>query len=240
MLPGIGRSTANSIATFCFGAHAPILDGNAKRVLCRAFGIEGYPAAQAVEKRLWELAVELMPKRDAVIYNQAQMDLGAKLCTRGKPRCEPCPLNDICIAKAAGRIAELPQPKPKRAVPLREATLLVLRDGDRVLLEARPPVGIWGGMLSLPELPERTDPAQWVAQRYACSVTAVSPAPTFVHAFSHFRLSITPLLIDVMAPSVAAEPGWQWLPTGDAVKAALPAPVRRILIDSIPGPSPGE
>ena len=228
-LPGIGRSTANSIATFCFGAHAPILDGNAKRVLCRAFGIEGFPAASAVEKRLWTLAVELMPKRNAATYNQAQMDLGATVCTRGKPRCDACPLNDICVARSTGRIAELPQPKPKRTTPLKEATLLVLRHGDRVLLEERPPTGIWGGMLSLPELPEGADAAQWVAQRYGCKVVGVSPAPTFVHAFSHFRLRITPLLMNVHPNVRAGEPGPTWLAASEAGQAGLPAPVRVIL-----------
>jgi A/G-specific adenine glycosylase len=98
-LPGIGRSTANSIATICFGAQAPILDGNVKRVLCRAFGIEGFPGAGAVEKRLWALAAELMPARHGATYNQAQMDLGATVCTRSKPRCEACPLADICVAR---------------------------------------------------------------------------------------------------------------------------------------------
>jgi A/G-specific adenine glycosylase len=92
LLPGIGRSTANSIATFCFGAQAPIMDGNVKRVLCRAFGIEGFPGTGAVEKQLWALASELMPKRDGGTYNQAQMDLGATVCTRTKPRCDTCPL----------------------------------------------------------------------------------------------------------------------------------------------------
>jgi len=86
-LPGIGRSTANSIATFCFAARAPILDGNVKRVLTRAFGIEGFPGEAAVEKQLWSLAERLMPAEHGDIYNQAQMDLGATLCTRSKPRC---------------------------------------------------------------------------------------------------------------------------------------------------------
>ncbi len=232
-LPGIGRSTANSIATFCFGASAPIMDGNVKRVLCRAFGIEGFPGSPAVEKRLWALADELMPGREGDIYNQAQMDLGAMVCARGKPRCDACPLADICIAKARGRTTELPTPKPRKAVPLREATLLVLRHGARVLLETRPPLGIWGGLLSLPELPADTDTNAgiWAAQRFACRVIAVSPAPTLDHAFSHFRLHITPLLVEVEPGAVAMEPALQWLELSAIGRAALPAPVRRILAE---------
>ena len=206
-LPGIGRSTANSIATICFGAQAPILDGNVKRVLCRAFGIEGFPGAGAVEKRLWALAAELMPARHGATYNQAQMDLGATVCTRSKPRCEACPLSDLCVARCSGRTAELPSAKPRRTIPQREATLLVLQDGDRVLLETRPQAGIWGGLLSLPEL----------------------PTGTLEHTFSHFRLRITPLLLRVTPGHAAMEPGLRWLDLAATAGAALPTPVRRIL-----------
>ncbi len=236
LLPGIGRSTANSIATICFGARAPILDGNVKRVLCRAFGIEGFSGSGAVEKRLWALAAELMPARAGSIYNQAQMDLGATVCTRAAPRCETCPLGDLCVARATGRTAELPTAKPRRTIPQREATLLVLRDDDRVLLETRPPAGIWGGLLSLPELPQGADAREWAERRFACTVIAASPAParcvpleTFVHAFSHFRLHIAPLLLQVKPRPAAMEPGWQWLDLNATADAALPAPVRRIL-----------
>ncbi len=228
-LPGIGRSTANSIATFCFGAHAPILDGNVRRVLCRAFGIEGFPGSGAVEKRLWALAEALMPARRGAIYNQAQMDLGAMVCTRAKPRCTVCPLDDGCVARAGGRTDELPTRKPHRAIPLRHATLLVLLDGERVLLETRPPAGIWGGLLSLPELPADADAQQWAEQHFACRVDAVSPAPTVGHAFSHFRLNIAPLLLKVNPDHAVMEPGRQWLRLTDIAKAALPAPIRRIL-----------
>ena len=240
-LPGIGRSTANSIATFCFGAHAPILDGNVKRVLCRACGIEGQPASSAVNKRLWTLAAELMPARQGAVYNQAQMDLGAMVCTRTKPRCEACPLNDICVARASGRTAELPTPKPRREIPLRHATLLVLQDGARVLLETRPPTGIWGGLLSLPELPQGADAEAWAEQHFGCRVIAVAcprsgspgtqsaPLPTFTHAFSHFRLHIAPLLLRVKPHHCAMEPGRQWLDLAATADAALPAPIRTIL-----------
>jgi A/G-specific adenine glycosylase len=236
-LPGIGRSTANSIATFCFGAHEPILDGNVKRVLCRAYGIEGFPGSGAVEKRLWALARELMPSRQGAIYNQAQMDLGAEVCTRSKPRCETCPLADICVARGQGRIAQLPEPKPRKAIPQRAATLLVLLEGTRVLLETRPPAGIWGGLLSLPELPAGEDAKAWAERRFACRVSKVSAAPTLDHAFSHFRLHITPLLLRVEFGSAAMEPGLQWLDLTDTAHAALPTPIRRILDDTHPSGS---
>lgn len=229
-LPGIGRSTANAIATCCFGACAPILDGNVKRVFCRVFGIDGYPGAAPVEKRLWHLAAELMPARDGETYNQAQMDLGATLCTRGRPDCGSCPLSDLCVARATGRIAELPAPKPRKQMPERSATLLVLRDdAGRVLLETRPPAGIWGGLKSLPELPPGRSPADHAREALGCAVGAVSPGLTFVHTFTHFRLRITPLICNARALKRCADELAEWIPLESALAAGVPAPVRRIL-----------
>ena len=229
-LPGIGRSTANSIATCCFGARVPILDGNVKRVFCRAFGIEGFPGAAPVERRLWQLAIELMPARGGETYNQAQMDLGATVCTRGRPACARCPLDDICVARAGGRTAELPAPRPRKAVPERALTLLVLRDAaGRVWLETRPPAGIWGGLKCLPELPPGLAPAEHARRALGCELDAVSPGLTFNHVLSHFRLRITPVLCAARPLPACAEAAGEWMPLESALAAGLPAPVRRIL-----------
>ncbi len=228
-LPGIGRSTANAIAAFCFAARLPILDGNVKRVLCRCLGVEGFPGSAAVESRLWRDAEALLPPGDVSIYIQGQMDLGATICTRSKPRCGTCPLQEICVAHRDDRVAELPTPRPRKVVPERTATLLVLRHGSRVLVERRPPAGIWGGLLSLPELPEGIEPSVHIEQRLGSRLITVAPAPTFVHAFTHFRLRIQPLLCEVELLPHAAESGRQWLTAEELARAALPAPIRKIL-----------
>jgi len=228
-LPGIGRSTANAIAAFCFGARAPILDGNVKRLLCRHRGIDGFPGCTAVESRLWQDAAALLPRRDVAAYLQAQMDLGATVCTRGRPRCDACPVSEDCIACRAGRTSELPTPKPRKTLPERATTLLVLRAGESVLLEKRPPAGVWGGLLSLPELPADADPAAYCAQRFGARVLAVSPGSTFSHAFTHFRLRIRPLVCAVARPPRATETGLCWADRARLGHAPLPAPIRRIL-----------
>lgn len=228
-LPGIGRSTANSIATFCFAARAPILDGNVKRVLTRTFGIEGFPGEARVEKQLWSLAETLMPAKHGDIYNQAQMDLGATLCTRSKPRCDECPLLEICVAQATNRQAELPHRKARRELPQREVTLLILRRKNRVLLERRPSVGIWGGLLSLPELPNALNAEYFAQHHYGCQIDSVSPAPTGVHTFTHFRLHITPLICNVTTHTQAMESGLEWHDLDDIKSVALPAPIKKLL-----------
>jgi A/G-specific adenine glycosylase len=228
-LPGIGRSTANAIAVFCFGAQVPILDGNVKRLLCRSLGVDGFPGTPAVESRLWRDAAALLPANDVATYIQAQMDMGATVCTRTRPRCGTCPLAEDCVARREDRVAALPTPRPRKAVPERRATLLVLRAADRVLLEERPPAGIWGGLLSLPELPDDAAVAAYCEQRLGLRLLTVSPAPTFSHAFTHFRLHIRPLLCAVEPLPQATEPGLRWVERKDLARAALPTPVRKIL-----------
>jgi A/G-specific adenine glycosylase len=230
-LPGIGRSTAAAIAAFAFGKRAAILDGNVKRVLARCFGIEGFPGAKPVEDRLWTLAGNLLPARGIGAYTQALMDLGATVCTRGSPDCARCPLADACLAQREGRQAELPAPRPARALPSRSAKFLVLTDGGGVLLERRPPAGIWGGLLALPELPDGSgDPAQFALVRYGFRVESVGELPPMAHGFTHFRLEIRPLLCHGRpAPHAAEDRGLQWLPLDDLAGAALPAPIRRLL-----------
>ena len=243
-LPGIGRSTAAAIAAFAFGERAAILDGNVKRVLCRVFGIDGFPGDRKVETRLWALAESLLPAQEVGRYIQAQMDLGATLCTRGRPACVRCPLAADCVAHRTGRVAELPAPRPRKAVPRRSAHYAVIIDDGAVLLERRPPAGIWGGLLALPEIPAGTaDPARWASERFGLRVSAAQPLAPLTHAFTHFVLELQPVLMQVVhapaAPAVrlhaADAEAWCWQPLAARADAALPAPVRRIL-DALAAP----
>ena len=227
-LPGIGRSTANAIAVFCFGAHLPILDGNVKRLLCRHAGISGWPGSPAVEGQAWRYGVELLPKREVATYIQAQMDMGASVCTRSRPRCEHCPVAADCVALRDGRTAELPTPKPRKPLDERATRVLLLIDGDAVLLQARPPTGIWGGLLSLPEVDTTADVSAAVT-RLGCTLRTLRDLPSFAHTFTHFRLNIFPTLCFVEHAATVAEATAHWWRFGDLNQAPLPSPVRRLL-----------
>ncbi len=228
-LPGIGRSTANAIAAFCFAARVPILDGNVKRLLCRVLGVAGFPGSPAIENRLWQDAAALLPEHDVATYIQAQMDMGATICTRSKPRCVACPVAHLCVARHEDRVSELPTPRQRKALPERHVSLLVLLAENRVLLEMRPPAGIWGGLLSLPELPEGSEVASYCVEKLGAKPHAVSPAPTFTHSFTHFRLHIQALLCAVDVLSQVGEANLRWIDRADLAQAALPAPIRKIL-----------
>ena len=235
-LPGIGRSTAAAIASFAYGARATILDGNVKRVLARVFGVEGFPGEKRVENDMWALAESLLPDAanaaDVSAYTQGLMDLGATLCVRGKP-----------IARAAraglrraidGRQRELPAARPKKAVPTRKTWMLVLRDGDAVLLERRPPTGIWGGW-SLPQADGDAALAE-LARGFGGGGTV--PLAPLTHTFTHFRLEIEPRLSDMAdggLPAGARDADTAWVPLSRLDAYGVPAPVRKLL-DALSGP----
>jgi A/G-specific adenine glycosylase len=229
-LPGIGRSTAAAIAAFAFGTRAPILDGNVKRVLARHAGVEGFPGERKVEERLWRIAEERLPAQHIEAYTQGLMDFGATVCTRAKPSCLRCALAADCAALLTGRVSALPTPRPKRALPQRAVTMLLLIRHDAVLVERRPPLGIWGGLWSLPELPENGTAERYCATRFAAQVRADEPLAAIEHGFTHFRLTIIPQPCAVLSWNARAEePGLLWLPLLEAGTAALPAPVKKFL-----------
>ncbi|MDT3672385.1 MAG: A/G-specific adenine glycosylase [Aromatoleum sp.] len=240
-LPGIGRSTAAAIAAFSFGERAAILDGNVKRVLCRAFGVDGFPGERTVETRLWELAESLLPAADVGTYIQAQMDLGATVCTRGRPACDRCPLAESCVARREDRVASLPAARPRKAVPQRHVRVAVIQSDGRVLLERRPPAGIWGGLLALPEIPEsETEPARWLEARFGVVLRSSLALPPLHHAFTHFRLEILPIRFEVGEGRLVADDTHRWLALADLDSAGLPTPVRRILDGCFAAVRPGD
>lgn len=227
-LPGIGRSTAAAISIFAYGRRAAILDGNVKRVLARCFGFAGGASLAQDERELWALAESLLPETDIEAYTQGMMDLGATICSHHKPTCDVCPLQSVCIARAEGRQAELPRRTTRKALPERSSRLWLLSDGHRALLQRRPPNGIWGGLLSLPEATGES--VESFARRQGCRSLGTQALPPITHLFTHFRLIIQVLRCDVeMRGRPAFEAGWEWLALEHVHRAALPTPIRRVL-----------
>jgi A/G-specific adenine glycosylase len=226
-LPGIGKSTAAAIAAFAFGERAAILDGNVKRVLARFFGIAGWPGEKAVESALWERANQLLPKKEIETYTQALMDLGATLCVR-TPKCDLCPVNRGCMARKEGKTAQIPAPRPRKALPQKAVTWLLLLDRGQILLEKRPAPGIWGGLWSFPEAPAK-DVESHCRRVLACEVNSKEALDTVEHGFTHFRLRIQPLLCQVTRRRNLGQPGLLWIDVDDVRAAAIPTPVRTIV-----------
>ena len=231
-LPGIGRSTAGAILSQAWGDRAAILDGNVKRVLSRLFGIEGWPGAPAIEKRLWVIAATLLPDARLADYTQAQMDLGATLCTRADPDCSDCPLQVHCVAFREGRVAELPSPKPGKPLPQRSTVMLLVEDQDgRVLLQRRPPTGVWAALWSLPQHDEADLAQAWFDRILRGDFTGARTEDPVLHGFSHYRLLIQPLRITgaSLRDAVGDNADLRWASRAELSAIGLPAPVRRLL-----------
>ena len=227
-LPGIGRSTAGAILSLGRGQCHAILDGNVKRVLARHAGIYGWPGRSAVARALWGVAEQRTPAVGTAEYNQAMMDLGAMVCLR-RPLCGACPVAADCHARLHGETDVIPAPKPKQTLPQREIVALVLqrRDDAAVLLEKRPPTGIWGGLWSLPEFADEGSLEQWIATRLGGGAPErLSPIE---HAFTHFRLRIHPRRVHLEAPSSIADGAQRDWHRPDAPLGGLPAPIKRLV-----------
>jgi A/G-specific adenine glycosylase len=215
-LPGIGRSTAAAISTFALNTPQPILDGNVKRVFARHYLIEGWTSSSAVTKVMWAIAERENPTKDAIAYTQGLMDLGATICTRSKPKCNHCPLNASCTAFATDKALALPTPRARKILPERNATMYIWMHGNEVMLEKRPAQGIWGGLWSLPESSDVDIEGQLLNK--------------LTHTFTHFKLHIQPQLIHISKPDTLSKPNMTWLNLDEAINAAIPTPVRKILL----------
>lgn len=233
-LPGIGRSTAAAIMSISMGISAPILDGNVKRVLTRYFAVSGWPGSTTIEKKLWAYAEELQPKHSSRQYTQAMMDLGATVCTRSKPNCISCPLNNECLGLKTGEPTQFPNSKPKKAKPEKSTTLLMIRQPNgSYLLEKRPSKGIWGGLWSFPEAESVNAAIQLLSELLPGSNVEQQTLESFRHTFSHYHLQIQPLMLSLThTPLNCAETDKQnlcWYNPQHPVELGLAAPVKKLL-----------
>jgi A/G-specific adenine glycosylase len=232
-LPGIGRSTAAAIAAFCFGERVAILDGNVKRVLARVLAFDGDLAVAAHERALWERATALLPHSGIERYTQGLMDLGAGVCLARAPRCDACPVRDLCRAARRGAALRYPVKTRKLRRGTRESVWLWLAHRDRLFLVEREHRGVWAGLTSLPEFDGvaafETASAGWPG--------APEPLTSFVHVLTHLDWTLHPVRWTLPARTSAeriaritsAWPAGRWCTREEALALGLPAPLRRLL-----------
>ncbi len=145
-LPGFGRYTAGAVASIAFGIQAPLVDGNVSRVLTRLFAVDEEPR----EKKIWQLATQLVPALRPGDFNQALMELGATVCLPRAPLCLLCPVRGDCQALAQGRVDQLPLPKVRAARKALNLSVAVCRRGHKLLVMRRDDGGLFGGLWELP------------------------------------------------------------------------------------------
>lgn len=230
-LPGIGPSTAAAIASIAFEQPTAILDGNVKRVLARHSAIEGWPGQAKVADKLWVIAKQHMPKKRCRDYTQAIMDLGATVCVRSRPKCALCPVAADCTALAQDNMTDYPGKKPKKEKPVKSAYLLLIQapNGD-ILLEQRPPQGIWGGLWCLPEQPVDADIEAHIHLTYG-NTRELESWQGWRHTFSHYHLDIKPMLIklDKRPRQIMEGNKVIWYNVRKPASIGLAAPVKTLL-----------
>jgi A/G-specific adenine glycosylase len=230
-LPGIGRSTAGAILALSEGQRHPILDGNVKRVLARYHRVAGRPGDARAETRLWAFAEAHTPRARVADYTQAIMDLGATLCARSRPRCTECPVAAGCAAHRAGVEDRYPQPRVRKALPVRRTRMLLVQRGAALLLTRRPPAGIWGGLWGFHEIGVRTDPRRWCREHLGLDALRADRWPVLRHGFSHFELHIEPVYMDVtgVPGRVQDSDGELWYDLRKPPRLGLAAPVKQLI-----------
>jgi len=236
-LPGIGRSTAAAILSLSLGQPQAILDGNIKRVLARFYAVEGWPGNSLVLKKLWALSEQVTPQTATALFNQSMMDLGSMICTRTSPKCSQCPLSSACIACKQENQTAYPSKKPRKTLPVRKTSMLVIKnENGHIYLEKRPAAGIWGGLWSFPEI-EQVQQTRMLGKQIqdtlGMAVDILEELPLRRHTFSHFHLDILPLLCQY-------RPGQQnrikdavscWYHSSQDEKIGLAAPVSRLVAE---------
>lgn len=185
-LPGIGPYTAAAIAAQAFNQPASVVDGNVERVITRLFRIATpLPAAKPeIRKRAAELSSPDEPR----FYANAIMELGSQVCTPANPQCLICPVSEDCQAFHHNDQTAYPARTPKKKVPHHHATAWFITDANHNLyLQQRPDSGL---LASLWELPHSGWEPKAEQQEAPIPLTKITPAGSYTHTFSHFKLTL--------------------------------------------------
>ena len=228
-LPGIGRSTAGALMSLGLRQYGVIMDGNVKRVLSRFFAIEDDLSKPIHERAMWQLAESLCPVERNHDYTQAIMDLGATVCTPKKPLCLYCPMQEHCQAFHQNLVHELPFKKPKKAVPVKSAHVLILKHDQEWLWLQRPTSGLWGGLWCLPILEEDRELEQHCSN---FKLTNLKNTFEISHSFTHFTWQLKAYLFEVdsdLKEHLSIELDCQWMNPEFAVKSGVPTAMKKLI-----------
>lgn len=230
-LPGIGRYTAGAIASIAFGVRAPVLDGNVKRVLARLYAIEEQIDQAATIRRLWEIAEALVPPRSPGDFNQALMELGARICLPKNPTCAVCPLRARCEARARGIQDRIPTKPPAKRIPHRHVVAAAIRKNGRYLLGKRPPGGMLGGLWEFPggkvEPGETHEEAliREIREELSIEIRVLGHAASVEHAYSHLTVTLHLYLCEQTGgrPQALYHSALKWVPRQQFDRYSFPA-----------------
>ncbi len=210
-LRGVGPYTAGALLSIAFDASESLVDGNVARVLARWFELDGELGGPELTRATWSIARALLPPAGPPpdgpgAWNQALMELGATVCVPRQPRCDVCPVEDLCAARAAGRECELPRPKRRAAVVDVELELAIVERDGRWLLVRRAGEGRLGGLWELPTREVGTGTRRLFDREWPVPGLIARPGAAVFqlrHGITHHRIRARALAAD--APCALAE-----------------------------------
>lgn len=236
-LPGVGTYTTAAVLSIAFGADLAVVDGNVRRVLCRLLALEADPRRAPHAAALDRLAQELLPPGQAADHNQALMELGATLCTPRNPACPDCPLAPACLAQARGEAERYPLRRPRAAVPHHQVALGLVFDRGQIFIDRRPYGGLLGGLWEFPG--GKVEPGETVeaalhrelAEEFGLRVRVDAALEPVAHAYSHFTVTLHPLLCTYLDRDPRAGEGnpWKWVPLAALADYPMPRANRKVL-----------
>ena len=221
-LPGVGSYTAGAIASIAYGECVPAVDGNVLRVYARLTNDGSDVADPATKARVFDALLAVMPK-DAGMFNQALMELGAVVCVpNGQPDCGACPLASVCLSREAGTAGLLPNKRPKKPRTVEEKTVFALYGNGAPLLRKRPSAGLLAGLYELPNVPGMLSTAEALQQLAAWDLHPTGDLLCYAakHIFTHIEWHMRVYAADVSgegASHFVRADGSQSVPTAFAV-----------------------
>ncbi|MCC6796867.1 MAG: A/G-specific adenine glycosylase [Candidatus Hydrogenedentes bacterium] len=236
-LPGVGRYTAGAIASIAFGERVPVLDGNVIRVLSRIYNLDACTDAPKTREQLWEIAAALVPARDPGDFNQAMMELGARVCTPKVPLCVDCPVMKHCRARAVGVELQRPVRKQKKETPRREMVAAAIKQKGNYLLAKRPQNGLLGGMWELPGGAVRNGETHQRAltrelkENFGLCVKPGKLIASVGHAYTHFKITLHVYNCELVegTPAAKGHEETRWFAPKSFSTLALPKVVHKFL-----------
>ena len=194
-LPGIGEYTSAAITSIALGLDEAAVDGNIERVVCRHVGYAEDPRKAAGKRAVREVADRWLARGEAGDWNQALMELGARVCTPRRPKCAECPIAEGCVALKHGTQLSLPNKPKKPKAPEVRAVALCLRRRGQLLVAQRPPSGLLGGLWEMPQTdvgPGETPTAALgrLAAELGLALRSASCLGSARHIFSHRKLTL--------------------------------------------------
>ena len=207
-LKGIGNYTAGAIASFAYGILKPAVDGNVLRVLSRVQKSYEDIMKQSVRKSFEEQVRAVIPKVRAGDFNQSLIELGAIVCVpNGAPKCEECPLKELCRAHADGVELELPKKTPPKKRRVEDRTVLVLLSDNKAALKKRPSKGLLAGLYELPNLEGRYESQEILSyvKELGLSPIRIQSLPEAKHIFSHIEWHMAGYAVKIEEPDKEPE-----------------------------------